>query len=135
MDLRGCRLPAYVTYGVAFAPVPPRTHALAGLLLLLAIKAQAHAHLQQAVPADGSRLGHAPTQLLLSFSEPARLVVLTITRDAGAPQKLAPLPEVADKQITVALPALAPGRYVIAWRVIGADGHVVPGGLHFSVTQ
>jgi methionine-rich copper-binding protein CopC len=135
MDPGGCLLPAYVTYGVAFAAVPRRTHALAGLLLLVAIKAQAHAHLQQAVPADGSRLGHAPTQLLLSFSEPARLVVLTIARDAGAPQQLAPLPQVADKRIMVALPVLAPGSYVIAWRVVGADGHVVPGGLHFSVTQ
>jgi methionine-rich copper-binding protein CopC len=95
----------------------------------------AHAHLQQAVPADGSHLRQSPVQLVLNFSEPARLVVLTIARHDGAPQKLVPLPDAPQKQITVPLPGLAAGDYTIAWRVVGADGHVVPGGLHFTLMQ
>jgi methionine-rich copper-binding protein CopC len=35
----------------------------------------------------------------------------------------------------VALPRLAPGRYVLSWRVVGRDGHVVPGELHFTLSE
>jgi methionine-rich copper-binding protein CopC len=33
----------------------------------------------------------------------------------------------------VPLPALAAGRYRLRWRALSADGHVVPGELHFTL--
>lgn len=107
-----------------------------GLVLLLGIGvAAAHAHLRQSVPADGSVLRVSPPQLTLTFSESARLTALWIEPQGGARQKVAPLPASPAAEVTVALPPLKPGNYVIAWRVLGDDGHVVPGQLHFTLQE
>jgi methionine-rich copper-binding protein CopC len=106
---------------------------VAGLLVVAAAGAQAHAHLQQATPADGSVLESAPAELVLRFSEAAQLTVLTIARDGGPQQKITALPHKAQAQIVVKLPPLAPGHYVVSWRALSADGHVVPGDIHFTL--
>lgn len=106
------------------------------LALLLGIGvAAAHARLKQSVPADGSVLRVSPPQLTLIFSESARLTVLWIEPEGGARQKVAPLPASPAAEVMVALPPLKPGKYVIAWRVLGDDGHVVPGQLHFTLQE
>ncbi|HKT71778.1 MAG TPA: copper resistance CopC family protein [Steroidobacteraceae bacterium] len=108
----------------------------AGLLLLTyAALAVAHAHLEQATPADGSVLSHAPSSLVLRFSEPVRVTALWLQKDAGAKQKVASLPSASAPEITVPLPALSPGEYVVTWRVLSADGHVMPGSLHFTLSD
>jgi copper transport protein len=96
---------------------------------------QAHAHLLRAVPADGAVLRAAPARVVLTFSEAARLAVLWIASGDGPRHRIAPLPVDAAPEISVALPPLAPGRYALTWRVIGADGHVVPGELRFTVSE
>ncbi len=107
---------------------------LAGWLLLGALTgAQAHAHLEGSTPADGSVLATVPGELVLQFSESARLTALAIARDGGAAQPLRPLPQSSARRIVVALPALSPGDYVVSWRVLGADGHVVPGQVRFRL--
>jgi methionine-rich copper-binding protein CopC len=108
---------------------------LGGLLLVAVPVVQAHAHLQQVTPADGSVLQAAPAELVLRFSAAAQLTSLTIVKDGGAPQKVTPLPQKAQAQIVVAMPPLAPGRYVVSWRVLSADGHVMPGQIHFTLAQ
>jgi copper resistance protein C len=106
------------------------------LVLLLGIGvAAAHAHLRQSVPADGSVLHISPPQLTLTFSESARLTALWIEPQGGARQNVAPLPETPAAEVTVALPPLKPGKYLLAWRVLGDDGHVVPGQLHFTLQE
>ena len=104
-------------------------------LALLPGAAQAHAHLLGAVPADGALLHAAPARMTLTFSEPARLAVLWIAPEHGARRKIAPLPVDAAAEVSVALPPLSPGRYVLTWRVVGRDGHVVPGELHFTLSE
>ena len=107
----------------------------AALLVLSAAvtsAAQAHAHLESATPRDGSTLGVAPASLVLQFSEAARLTALWIEKRGGEKQKLAP-PQDAQSEITVTLPKLEPGEYVVTWRVQGDDGHVVPGTIRFSI--
>jgi copper transport protein len=111
-----------------------RAFLLCGLALLPAL-AQAHAHLLHAVPAEGAVLHAAPALIRLTFSEPARLTVLWLAPEKGARHRIAPLPVDAAPEISVALPPLGPGRYVLIWRVIGRDGHVVPGELHFSLSE
>ena len=101
-------------------------------LILLAATAHAHAHLTAAVPADGS-VGKAPERIVLSFSEAARITVMTLQRGGEEPRKLTPLPSEMAARITVPLPKLSPGKYTLSWRVVGDDGHVVPGVLHFTV--
>jgi methionine-rich copper-binding protein CopC len=109
--------------------------ALGALLLWLAATcAEAHAHLQQSSPADGSVLSAAPVQLVLRFSEAARLTALWI-ETGGARQAVSSLPAAAQPTIVVTLPPLSPGRYVVSFRVVGADGHVVPGQIHFAFNR
>ncbi|HEY0768195.1 MAG TPA: copper resistance CopC family protein, partial [Steroidobacteraceae bacterium] len=85
--------------------------------------AQAHAHLQASIPRDGSVLGTSPAALVLQFSEAARLTALWIEQSGGTKQRLTPLPREPQTKIAVPLPKLAPGEYVVSWRVLGGDGH------------
>jgi methionine-rich copper-binding protein CopC len=103
-----------------------------GALLLLVATAHAHAHLTAAVPAEGSA-GKAPEHIVLTFSEVARLTVMTLQREGEESRKLTPLPAQMAARITVPLPRLLPGKYTLSWRVVSADGHVLPGQLHFTV--
>jgi copper transport protein len=107
----------------------------AWLLAVGASGAQAHAHLQQAIPADGSVITTAPSDLVLRFSESARLIVVWIAKDRGSPQRLVPLPEQPHARVVVALPPLAPGHYIVTWRALSADGHVVPGQISFTLNR
>ena len=110
-------------------------HWTAGALLLgAAAVAGAHAHLEQATPADRSVIRTAPSALVLRFSESARLTALWLRQDDG-PQRKLEVPPASQSQITVALPPLAPGHYLISWRALSADGHVVPGQIRFTLAQ
>jgi len=93
----------------------------------------AHAHLTHSAPAEGAHLATTPSVLELHFSEGAQLTALWIQKAGAERQKLGPLPAEAAARISIALPQLAPGQYLITWRVLGSDGHVAPGQLHFSV--
>lgn len=105
-----------------------------GALLLLVAVVHAHAHLTAAVPAEGS-VGKAPEHIVLTFSEAARLTMMTLQREGGEPRKLTPLPAEMATRLTIPLPELSPGRYTVSWRVVSDDGHVVPGALHFTVVE
>ncbi|MDB6043201.1 MAG: copper resistance protein CopC [Gammaproteobacteria bacterium] len=106
-----------------------------GALLLswVTTGAMAHAHLQKAVPADGAVVTASPANVVLSFSEPAHLTAFWIQKDDGVKQKIGPLAPEPARQITIPLPQLAPGTYVVSWRVLGDDSHIVPGQIRFTV--
>ena len=107
--------------------------ALAWLLLTGSSCALAHAHLAHSAPGEGAQLATAPPVLELQFSEAAQLTALWIQRAGSDRQKLGPLPDKSAERISIALPRLAPGQYLVTWRVLGSDGHVAPGQLHFSI--
>ena len=96
--------------------------------------AQAHAHLRSSVPADGSVLSAPPAQVVLDFSEPARLTAVRIQRSGGPRRKVGPLPQNSAASVALTVPALKPGEYELSWRALSADGHIVPGQIHFTVT-
>jgi methionine-rich copper-binding protein CopC len=107
---------------------------LSGLALVaFGVTADAHAHLQKSSPADNSTITTSPPDLVLTFSEAARLTALTIQKSGEAQQHLKPLPTAAALQISVPIPQLTPGSYAIAWRVASDDGHVMAGTLHFTL--
>jgi methionine-rich copper-binding protein CopC len=108
---------------------------LGALILSLATTvAMAHAHLQKAVPADGAVVTASPANVVLSFSEPAHLTACWIQKGDEAKQKIGPLATEPARQITIPLSQLAPGTYVVSWRVIGGDSHIVPGQIRFTVS-
>jgi copper resistance protein C len=102
--------------------------------MILAGSAFGHARLRSTNPAADAELHVAPKTLTLTFSEEARLAVLTlsvggkeipVTVDRNAP---------AAAQVTVALPSLAPGKYLVQWSALSpGDGHVTKGAFSFAI--
>jgi len=104
-------------------------------LAAFGVTASAHAHLQRASPADGSVVTTSPSNVVLNFSEAARLTAASIQKGDQPRQNLRPLPATAARQISVPLPRLAPGSYSVSWRVVSADGHVMSGTLRFTLAS
>jgi methionine-rich copper-binding protein CopC len=101
-------------------------------LLALTAVAQAHTHLKAATPADKSVVNVAPANIVLKFSEAAKVTALTLHKDGEAEQKLTASPATASAEVTAALPKLSPGQYSVDWRVISDDGHIMSGKLSFT---
>jgi methionine-rich copper-binding protein CopC len=102
--------------------------------LLWPLAAAAHAHLKQSQPAEGAVIA-APAQFTLSFSESAQLTALSLKKAGQSPaQELGPLPAAAGERLSVPAPRLDPGSYELRYRVISADGHIMAGSVHFTVT-
>jgi methionine-rich copper-binding protein CopC len=102
-------------------------------LVTFGVPANAHAHLQTSSPADNSVITSTPSNLVLNFSEAARLTALSLQKDNEPKQSMKPLPTAAAQQISIPLPSLAPGVYAVIWRVVADDGHVMSGALHFTL--
>lgn len=112
-----------------------KTARIACALVLIGCSALAFAHAQllKSDPAQGSTVKAAPTRFVLTFGEPAKLTRLTLQKGAEPAKKIEPLPTDASAEISVPAPKLEPGKYVLAWRAVGSDSHVVPGKLTFTV--
>jgi methionine-rich copper-binding protein CopC len=101
---------------------------------LIAVAAQAHAHLEKSTPADGSTSSAAPAAVEMTFSEAARLTSLWIQKDQEPKERIKELPTAAERTQRVALPPLAPGAYTLTWRAVAADGHISSGAVHFTIS-
>jgi methionine-rich copper-binding protein CopC len=102
-------------------------------LVLATAGADAHSHLKGSVPAEGSVVNVAPANIVLKFSQAAKLTSVTLQRDGGAEQKLTPPPGAAAAEISVPTPKLEPGKYVVTYRVVSDDNHVMSGKLQFTI--
>jgi len=107
--------------------------AVSFVFTLWAAVAFAHVHLKQSTPAEGAVLQSAPAQIVLTFSEPALVTALSIQQAGKEKQSLGPLPTEATQTLTVASPGLTAGSYVVTWRAVSPDKHVMSGTLHFRV--
>lgn len=117
---------------------------LAGLVLLVAVvalaparPAWAHAELSTTDPADGSVVETAPGEVTLQFTEqvsvqPDGVRILDaegLRVDAGSATA-------SGDTVTALLDgAVVDGGYVVAWRVISAEGHPIRGAFSFSVGE
>lgn len=102
-------------------------------VLACANTAYGHAHLQVSDPANASTVTQPPKHIVLQFNEATQLTVLTLQKGEAQPQKLEPLPSAAAKSISVPLPAVDAGKYVVSWRAMGDDGHMISGTFSFTV--
>jgi copper transport protein len=104
------------------------------LATLAAQPVLAHTELSGTVPADHATIAAAPEKVELSFSEPVRLTALTIQKGDAAKQSLGPLPAGNSETFAVALPAgLGEGHFVVTWRALSEDTHVMSGEFMFAV--
>ena len=95
----------------------------------------AHAKLKSSMPADNASLTAPPKALTLTFSEAAQLAVLKLTSNGKEIPVTVDKSAKASQEFTLALPVLAPGKYLVQWSAVAADdGHVTKGSFAFSVT-
>ncbi len=106
---------------------------VASMLSMGMTVALAHAHLQKAIPANGSTVNAAPSDVVLNFSEAAKLTACWIQKGDGPKQKIGGLSPSPTQRVSVPVPHLDPGTYVLSWRAVGDDGHIVPGQIRFTV--
>jgi methionine-rich copper-binding protein CopC len=108
-------------------------------VLGLASAAAAHGVLERTEPRGGSTVKSAPAQVRLQFTgaiEPAYSQVQVL--DGGGRRV-----DLGDGRVDpdnrallrVSLPALPPGRYRVAWRVLSVDSHVTEGDFTFRIAQ
>ena len=112
--------------------------ALLILALLLGTSARpagAHAFLDHADPRVGSTVAASPPALTLVFTEPIEPAFsrVTLTGPGGRPVPAGPPARPAPATIAVALPALGPGTYTVAWSVVSIDTHATEGHFVFTV--
>jgi methionine-rich copper-binding protein CopC len=107
--------------------------ACAWVLVGCSALAFAHAILVKADPANGSTVKAAPTKFVLTFGEPAKLTALSLQKGAEPAKKIGPLPTDISAEFSIPAPKMEPGKYTLSWRVVGDDGHVLPGKVTFTV--
>jgi copper transport protein len=106
-------------------------------IVLGAAPADAHAELLVSTPNDGDVLEVAPGEVVLQFTETVQLQadgVRIVDADGDRVDAGAAVAEGA----TVTAPVedeLERGSYVVAWRVVSADGHPIRGAFTFSVGE
>ncbi|MEV6524926.1 copper resistance protein CopC [Longispora sp. NPDC051575] len=108
---------------------------VAGLLLLPAAPASAHAGLQRTDPPSGSIVAQAPRQVTLYFTEPVTAVPGQL-RIIGPDGKRADRGEPAVDGAQVSIPlreGAGRGTYLVSYRIISDDSHPVSGGFAFSI--
>ena len=102
-----------------------------------AAAASAHAELISTDPAAGSRLATAPKSVTLTFGEHVEISLGAVRvydangRSLGV--SAARHPDGHSEKVTVDLPKLSDGTYVVAWRVVSADSHPVHAAFTFTV--
>ena len=109
--------------------------ALAALsLLVFGGTAAAHAELISVSPADGEVLDVAPTEVVLTFSEPVSLTGGSVRVLDDAAEDVSTGTTLADETITATLPdGLAEGTYTVVFEIISVDSHRIGGASVFHV--
>jgi copper transport protein len=106
------------------------------LVLLVAAPAGAHAELVQSDPAPGAVLARAPERVTLTFTEDVDVASGAIrVFDADAERVDSGGVESTGRTVTLPLPNLDAGSYVVTWRVTSTDAHPIHGAFTFQVGQ
>jgi methionine-rich copper-binding protein CopC len=95
--------------------------------------ALAHAHLEMSVPAANSTVQVMPAEIMLHFSEATKITALSIAKENGKDKQNLKIPTETKAVQKVAAPKLGPGVYVLDWRGLSDDTHIVKGSVRFTV--
>lgn len=110
---------------------------VAAIALVPARTASAHAELLSSDPPPGAQLATAPAAVTLRFNESVTFVSDSIRVIDASGATVAgvgvPIQPEGGATASAALPALADGGYVVAWRIVSADGHPASGAFAFVV--
>jgi methionine-rich copper-binding protein CopC len=107
--------------------------------LLIPAPLSAHAYLVKSVPVQRAVLLRAPARIQLWFNErlEPRYSSLSVSDSAGNRMDGGETAVSAEdpKQLSASLKSLPAGRYLVRYRVLSVDGHVVQDQFPFTVKQ
>jgi copper transport protein len=108
------------------------------LMAAVAAPASAHASVVATDPLDGARLASVPAMVTVTFDESVSLgagyLKVTDSSARAVDDGRVDHPGAAGTTLSVPLKAgLSDGSYVVSWRVVSADSHVVSGSIRFVV--
>jgi methionine-rich copper-binding protein CopC len=113
-----------------------RLFALGAVLTLAVPCALAHSRPKVMVPAADSTVD-SPATISVTFTEPLELKFssLNVTDEGGKQINTATSAAAPNdpKTLTLALPTLRPGGYLVHWVSVAADGHRMEGEYKFTV--
>lgn len=96
-----------------------------------------HTRLLASIPADGETIDPGARGVVLEYNEPVEPDLARVRLHAGSGAPTVTLEIRSDpedpRRLLGSLPALDPGGYRIAWRVVSDDGHPVEGSFVFHV--
>ena len=116
----------------------PHGAALLAGLLVWPGAASAHAFLQSAVPAVGSTVAQAPSQVVITFTEGVEPLFSSIAvQDAsGAEVQTGGVHRAGDDtHLAIGLKPLPPGIFKVTWHVTATDTHKTEGSFRFTVAR
>ena len=109
------------------------------VLLLASSGLWAHAYLVKSAPAQRAVLYRSPASIQLWFNErlEPRYSSLSLSDAGGKPVQTgkAEVSSEDPKQLSAPIKSLPPGRYLIKYRVLSVDGHIVQDQFPFTVGQ
>ena len=112
---------------------------LFAVLCIIPSVASAHAYLVKSVPAGRATLFSSPGKIQLWFNErlEPRYSSLSLSESSGKPVKTGKAEVSAEdpKQLSAPIRPLPPGKYLIKYRVLSVDGHIVQDQFPFTVEQ
>ena len=110
--------------------------AVAMIILAAPGMAIAHTMVKSVSVADGAKLTTAPKEVTVMMGHPVGVGGVSLATAAGKDVPLSWKPSRAvTESFTVPLPKLAPDTYRFSWRTISDDGHVMNGGVSFTVVR
>lgn len=112
---------------------------LAVCALAFASAVSAHAFLDHAAPAVGSTVHAPPSQIRLWFTEELEPAFSSVEVSDATGKRVdqgdARVDGADATLLTLSVPALAPGRYRVTWRVLSVDTHATQGDFSFNVER
>ena len=120
------------------------------LCLLFPLSALAHSPLGNVSPEDGAKFEDAPKEISMVFKSPAKLIKLELFKEKASAKKsllgglfgndggeVVPLPnavlmETSETHV-IPLPEITIGGYLVKWRAMGEDGHILKGDFGFTI--
>jgi len=115
-----------------------QAYAAAALAALLAAgPAFAHAFVDHAVPAVGSKVALPPPEVAVWFTQELEPAFSGLRVEDAAGHTVAAADKAVDPSapavLRLPLPKLAPGRYRVVWHVLSIDSHKTEGDFTFEV--
>jgi len=108
---------------------------ITAFLVTLGLPAQAHTVLSSSNPADNAIETTAPENIALGFSTEVRLTAFSVEDDDGKIFDLGAMPTIMQQEFSISTPVIPPGTYIVKWRAVGEDMHIVSGEFQFVVAE